>query len=211
MKTELVFIVDESGSMSGLEKDTIGGINTTLNKQKKQDGECLVSVVFFADKSKVITDRVDLKEVKNLKDEDYSPSGCTALIDAIGSSIKHIKNIHKYIRKEDVPDKTIFVITTDGMENASRKYSIREVKMMIEEQKKKGWEFLFLAANIDAYEVARDYGFDSKSTVNYINDERGNEIKYDCVNEAIMSVRTCGTLNKNWNLKAKEDYKKRSK
>lgn len=207
--TELVFIVDESGSMSGLEKDTIGGINSTLKKQKKEDGKCLVSTVFFANNQKVVHDRVDLKKVNLLKEESYFPSGCTALIDTIGSSIKHIKNVHKYIREEDVPEKTMFVITTDGMENASHKYSLKEVKKMIEEQKEKGWEFIFLAANIDAYETAKDYGIDEDSTVNYVNDAVGNSIKYESVCEAITQVRTTGTLKKNWSAKAKKDYESR--
>lgn len=209
--TELVFIIDESGSMAGLEKDTIGGINSTLKKQKKLDGECLVSTVCFANSQRVIHDRVDLKEVKELKQEDYCPSGCTALIDTVASSIKHIRNIHKYIREEDVPEKTMFIITTDGMENASRKYSLAQTKKMIEEQKEKGWEFIFLAANIDAYETARDYGFDEQNTVNYVNDKQGNSIKFMCVDKAISQIREEGVLDSKWNQQAKEDYEKRKK
>ena len=207
--TELVFILDESGSMYGLEKDTIGGFNSTIKKQKEENGECLVSTVCFANHQRVVHDRVNLKDIKDMTVDDYRPSGCTALIDTIAESIKHIKMVHKYIREEDRPNKTMFIITTDGMENASRKHSLKETKKMIEECKEMGWEFIFLAANIDAYETARDYGFDEESTVNYVNDVRGNDIKFECVAEAISSIRTTGLLNKNWNAKAKKDYERR--
>lgn len=208
---ELVFILDESGSMRGLEKDTIGGFNSTIDKQKKEDGDCLVSTVCFSNGQRVIHDRVNLRDVKELTDKDYRPCGSTALIDTVASSIKHIKMVHKYIRKEDRPDKTMFIITTDGMENASHKYSLSETKRMIEECKEKGWEFIFLAANIDAYETARDYGFDEESTVNYVNDEEGTNIKFCCVDKAISSIRSSGVLDREWNYEAKEDYKKRGK
>lgn len=207
---ELVFILDESGSMHGLEKDTIGGFNSTIDKQKK-DGDCLVSTVCFSNGQRVIHDRVNLKDVKELTDKNYRPCGSTALIDTVASSIKHIKMVHKYIRKEDRPDKTMFIITTDGMENASHKYSLGETKRMIEECKEQGWEFIFLAANIDAYETARDYGFDEESTVNYVNDEEGTNIKFCCVDKAITSVRSSGVLDREWNYEAKADYKKRGK
>lgn len=208
---ELVFILDESGSMRGLEKDTIGGFNSTIDKQKKEDGDCLVSTVCFSNGQRVIHDRVNLRDVKELTDKDYRPCGSTALIDTVASSIKHIKMVHKYIRKEDRPDKTMFIITTDGMENASHKYSLGETKRMIEECKEKGWEFIFLAANIDAYETARDYGFDEESTVNYVNDEEGTNIKFCCVGKAISSIRSSGVLDREWNYEAKADYKKRGK
>lgn len=208
---ELVFILDESGSMRGLEKDTIGDFNSTIDKQKKEDGDCLVSTVCFSNGQRVIHDRVNLRDVKELTDKDYRPCGSTALIDTVASSIKHIKMVHKYIRKEDRPDKTMFIITTDGMENASHKYSLGETKRMIEECKEKGWEFIFLAANIDAYETARDYGFDEESTVNYVNDEEGTDIKFCCVDKAISSIRSSGVLDREWNYEAKEDYKKRGK
>lgn len=208
---ELVFILDESGSMRGLEKDTIGGFNSTIDKQKKEDGDCLVSTVCFSNGQRVIHDRVNLRDVKELTDRDYRPCGSTALIDTVASSIKHIKMVHKYIRKEDRPDKTMFIITTDGMENASHKYSLGETKRMIEECKEQGWEFIFLAANIDAYETARDYGFDEESTVNYVNDDLGNDIKFYCVDKAISSIRSSGVLDREWNYEAKADYKKRGK
>ena len=208
---ELVFILDESGSMRGLEKDTIGGFNSTIAKQKKEDGECLVSTVCFSNGQRVVHDRVNLRGVKELTEKDYVPCGSTALIDTVASSIKHIKMVHKYIRKEDIPDKTMFIITTDGMENASHKYSLSETKRMIEEFKENGWEFIFLAANIDAYETARDYGFDEGSTVNYVNDEEGTDIKFCCVGKAISSIRSSGVLDREWNFEAKEDFKKRGK
>lgn len=208
---ELVFILDESGSMRGLEKDTIGGFNSTIAKQKKEDGECLVSTVCFSNSQRVVHDRVNLRDVKELTEDDYRPCGSTALIDTVASSIKHIKMVHRYIRKEDRPDKVMFIITTDGMENASHKYSLNETKKMIEECKENGWEFIFLAANIDAYETARDYGFDEGSTVNYVNDEEGTDIKFCCVGKAISSVRSSGVLDREWNFEAKEDFKRRGK
>lgn len=208
---ELVFILDESGSMRGLEKDTIGGFNSTIDKQKKEDGECLVSTVCFSNSQRVIHDRVNLRDVKELTEDDYRPCGSTALIDTVASSIKHIKMVHRYIRKEDRPDKVMLIITTDGMENASHKYSLNETKKMIEECKENGWEFIFLAANIDAYETARDYGFDEGSTVNYVNDEEGTDIKFCCVGKAISSIRSSGVLDREWNYEAKEDFKRRGK
>ena len=209
--TEVVFIIDESGSMHGLEGDTVGGFNSTVDKQKKLEGECLVSTVMFNTRSRVIHDRVNIKNIDKMTDSDYCPSGSTALIDALGDSISHIKMVHRYIREEDVPSKTMFVITTDGMENASRKYSLSEVKKMIEERKEKGWEFVFLAANIDAAETARSYGIDADNCVDYVNDAKGNQLKYACMCEAITSVRTSKKLNKNWRKKSEEDFKNRGK
>ncbi|MDO4501454.1 MAG: VWA domain-containing protein [Erysipelotrichaceae bacterium] len=209
--TEVVFIIDESGSMSGLEKDTVGGFNSTIKKQKEEEGECLVSTVFFNSVSRVLHDRIDSREISDMKEKDYYPNGCTALVDALGDSIKHIKRVHRYIREEDVPEKTLFVITTDGMENASRKYSMAQVKKMIEDQKEKGWEFIFLAANIDAYETARDYGIDMELCAPYVNDAKGNEVKFACMSEAISQVRVDGCISPDWNKAAKKDYKKRNK
>lgn len=209
--TEVVFIIDESGSMHGLEGDTVGGFNSTVDKQKKLEGECLVSTVMFNTRSRVIHDRVNIKSIEKMTDNDYRPSGSTALIDALGDSIRHIKMVHRYIREEDVPSKTMFVITTDGMENASCKYSLSEVKKMIEERKEKGWEFVFLAANIDAAETARSYGIDADSCVDYVNDAKGNQLKYACMCEAITSVRTSKKLSKNWKKKSEEDFKNRGK
>ena len=177
--TELVFILDRSGSMSGLESDTIGGYNSFLEKQKEEDGSCLVSTVLFNQHSKVIHDRVDLVKIEKMERKDYLASGTTALIDAMGDAIHHIKNVHKYIRKEDVPANTIFVIITDGLENASHKYSSDDVKRMVEEQKEKGWEFLFLGANIDAVETARTYGIAEDRTSDYLCDEAGIQKNFE--------------------------------
>lgn len=194
--TEIVFILDRSGSMSGLESDTIGGFNAMIKKQKKAEGEALVSTVLFDDVSEVLHDRVDVSNVAALTDEDYTVRGCTALLDAIGYAIRHIGNIHKYARGEDVPEHTLFVITTDGMENASRKYTADRVKQMIERQKAKyGWEFLFLGANIDAVETARHFGISEDRAVNYHSDGAGTQLNYDVVSEAISSVRCSAPLS----------------
>ena len=156
--TELVFILDRSGSMQGLESDTIGGFNAMLEKQRKSGGTVLLSTILFNQESFVLHDRRDIREVPALTEKEYDVSGCTALYDAVGGAIRHIRNIHRYIRPEDVPDHTLFVITTDGLENASTRFTLKDVRRLIEERKEKGWEFLFLGANIDAVEAARDLG-----------------------------------------------------
>ena len=178
--TEIVFILDRSGSMSGLEADTIGGFNSMIEKQKKAEGEALISTVLFDNTSEVIHDRVSVQNIKPMTDEDYTVRGCTALLDAIGGAIHHIGNVHKYARAEDVPEHTMFVITTDGMENASRRYDSEKVKKMIERQKEKyGWEFLFLGANIDAIETARHFGISEDRAVNYHSDSEGTQLNYE--------------------------------
>ena len=207
--TELVFILDRSGSMAGLESDTIGGYNSFLEKQKEEDGSCLVSTVLFNQHSKVIHDRVDLVKIEKMDRKDYLASGTTALIDAMGDAIHHIKNVHKYIRKEDVPANTIFVIITDGLENASHKYSSDDVKKMVEQQKEKGWEFLFLGANIDAVETARTYGIAEDRTSDYLCDEVGIEKNFDALSKSVKSFRACGKIEADWAAPIKEDYKKR--
>ena len=207
--TELVFILDRSGSMSGLESDTIGGYNSFLEKQKEEDGSCLVSTVLFNQHSKVIHDRVDLVKIEKMERKDYLTSGTTALIDAMGDAIHHIKNVHKYIRKEDVPANTIFVIITDGLENASHKDSSDDVKKMVEQQKEKGWEFLFLGANIDAVETARTYGIAEDRTSDYLCDEVGIEKNFDALSKSVKSFRACGKIEADWAAPIKEDYKKR--
>ena len=210
--TELVFILDRSGSMAGLESDTIGGFNAMIEKQKKEDGECYISTVLFDDRSEVLHDRVRLSEIKPMTDKEYTVRGCTALIDALGGAIRHIGNIHKYARAEDVPEHTMFVITTDGMENASHNYSSDEVKKMIERQKNKyGWEFIFIGANIDAVNVARHYGIDENRAVNYNADSTGTGILYEAVSCAVSSVRKRATLDKTWSARIDEDFKKRGK
>ncbi len=208
--TEIVFILDRSGSMSGLEEDTIGGFNSMIEKQKRTEGEALVSTILFANRSEVIHDRVNLRDIKPMTREDYIARGCTALLDAIGDAIHHIGNIHKYAREEDVPEHTLFVITTDGMENASRRYDSDKVKKMIEHEKEKyGWEFLFLGANIDAVETAKRFGINEDRAVNYHSDHEGTQLNYEVLSEAISSVRCYKTLDENWKERIEEDYKSR--
>ena len=210
--TELVFILDRSGSMSGLESDTIGGFNSMIEKQRKQDGECIVSTVLFDDECQVIHDRVSLENIKPMTEDDYYVQGCTALIDAIGGAIHHIGNVHKYARPEDVPENTIFIITTDGQENSSHRYSSSRVKHMIERQKAKfGWEFLFIGANIDAVETAKRYGIEQDRAVNYHADPQGTSIVYESVSKAVCNVRANKCMAENWCEDIDNDFKKRNK
>jgi uncharacterized protein YegL len=211
--TEMVFIIDKSGSMAGLEADTIGGFNAMIEKQKEEDGRVYVSTVLFSNTSKVIHDRVDLAKVEPLNGRQYRVGGCTALLDAIGGAIHHIGNVHKYAREEDRPEKTLFVITTDGMENASRQYDYHRVKAQIQRQQEKyGWEFLFLGANIDAAREAARFGIAEDHAANYHADKVGTSVIYETVNEAICHVRSCAApLSANWKQKVDADYKKRGK
>ena len=210
--TEIVFILDRSGSMSGLETDTIGGFNSMIEKQKKENGEALISTVLFDNVSEVIHDRVPVQKVEPMTDRDYSVRGCTALLDAIGGAIHHIGNVHKYARNEDVPEHTLFVITTDGMENASRRYRSDQVKEMIERQKARyGWEFLFLGANIDAVETARSFGIGQDRAVNYHSDSEGTRLNYEVLNEAICAVRCSAPLDADWKKRIDEDFERRGK
>ena len=209
--TELVFILDKSGSMAGLEADTIGGFNSMIERQKKEEGEALVSTVLFANRSTVIHDRVDLQKIEPMTDKQYCVGGCTALIDAIGGAIHHIGNVHKYAREEDRPEHTVFVITTDGMENASHCYSSDEVKAMVEKQKNKyGWEFLFLGANIDAVETAGRFGIAEDRAVNFVNDSMGQALNYAEVSEAVRTVRSRMPLTRGWKRNIEADYKSRT-
>ena len=209
--SEMVFILDKSDSMQGLEKDTIGGFNSMIERQKKQEGEALVSTVLFSNGSKVIHDRVDIARVAPLTEREYFVGGCTALIDAIGGAIHHIGNVHKYAREEDRPEHTVFVITTDGMENASRCYSSDEVKAMVEKQKTKyGWEFLFLGANIDAVETAGRFGIAEDRAVNFVNDSMGQALNYAEVSEAVRTVRSRMPLTRGWKRSIDADYKSRT-
>ncbi len=208
--TELVFILDRSGSMAGLESDTIGGFNAMIEKQKKQDGECFVSTVLFDNECKVLHDRVPLSKVGKMTAQDYTVGGCTALIDAIGGAIKHIGNIHKYARHEDVPKNTVFIITTDGMENASKRFTADEVKKLVERQKSKyGWEFLFLGANIDAVETAKRYGIDEDRAVNYHCDKKGTAANYRAMGKAISSIRCSAPISSEWREEIDNDYRSR--
>ena len=204
--TEIVFILDRSGSMSGFEADTIGGFNATIEKQKEQDGKVYVSTVLFDNESKVIHDRLDINEIKRMTRRDYQVRGCTALLDAIGGAIHHIGNIHKYARPEDVPEHTIFIITTDGMENASHRYSSEKVKEMIKRQTEKyGWEFIFLAANIDAVETAENIGIRKERAANYRQTKDGVYRSYCAMSEAISTVRRNRAKDMNLEEYLKED------
>ncbi|MBR1805504.1 MAG: VWA domain-containing protein [Selenomonadaceae bacterium] len=187
--TELVFILDKSGSMSGLESDTIGGFNSMLKKQQSEEGTAFVSTILFNNRSQVLHDRIPLDQVKPLTDDDYVVGGTTALLDAVGNAIKHIRNIHKYAREEDRPSKTLFVITTDGYENASRKFSYGDIKQLIEQQKELGWEFVFLGANIDAPQVADSIGIDRRRAVNYHADDIGTAKAFMAMNRAVSFAR----------------------
>ena len=209
--TELVFILDRSGSMAGLESDTIGGFNSMIEKQRKEEGECYVSTILFDNFSEVLHDRVKLSEIKPMTDREYTVRGCTALIDALGGAIHHIGNVQRYARPEDVPAHTMFIITTDGMENASRKYTSERVKQMIKRQKERyGWEFLFIGANIDAVETAARYGIDRDRAVNYNADRKGTNVVYESVSRAVCQVRSCKGLSDDWSAEIDEDYRKRS-
>lgn len=208
--TEIVFILDRSGSMSGLEADTIGGFNSMIEKQRKESGEALISTILFDNVSEVLHDRVPVQKVAPMTDRDYFVCGGTALLDAIGGAIRHIGNIHKYARQEDVPEHTLFVITTDGMENASYRYNSETVRKMIERQKSKyGWEFLFLGANIDAVETAGRFGIDADRAVNYHSDHEGTQLNYEVLSAAVSAVRHSAPLGREWKKRIDEDFQSR--
>ena len=207
--TEIVFILDRSGSMAGLESDTIGGFNAMLDKQRGLEGDAWVSTILFDNASEVLHDRVRLDRVPKLTDKDYSVGGCTALLDAVGGAIEHIRTIHKYARREDVPDKTLFVITTDGLENASRRYDYAAVRRLIEAQQKQGWEFLFLGANIDAAAEAGRFGIDRAHAANYNCDRAGTALNYEVLSDAIASVRSGAKLKNSWKSRIDADFRER--
>ena len=210
--TELVFILDRSGSMSGLECDTIGGFNAMINKQRKQKGKVLVSTVLFDDETRVLHDRIEIQKIPQMSEHDYTVGGCTALFDAIGGAIHHIGTIHKYARPEDVPAHTMFIITTDGMENASRHYNSDQIRQMIQRQKTRyGWEFLFLGANIDAVETAKNFGIEEERAVTYECDAKGTALNYEAIGEAITTIRCNARLDRSWKEKIEEDHRKRGK
>ena len=216
--TEIVFILDRSGSMSGLEADTIGGYNSLIRKQQMEEGEAFISTILFDDTSEVLHDRVSIENIKPMTEKEYYVRGCTALLDAVGGAIHHIGNVHKYAREEDRPEKTLFIITTDGMENSSRRYSFDQVKKMVERQKEKyGWEFLFLGANIDAIEVAGRFGIHADRAVNYECDARGTAVNYKALSKAVSRVRSCAVeemddaLSCAWKEEIEADYEARHK
>ena len=210
--TELVFILDRSGSMAGLEKDTIGGFNAMLRKQRAEEGEAIISTLLFDNETQVIHDRLTLENVPELTEQEYYVRGCTALLDAVGGAIHHIGNVHKYAREEDRPEKTLFVITTDGMENASRRYTYDKVKAMIRRQKEKyGWEFLFLGANIDAAREAARFGISEDRAANYHADHKGTAVIYEAVSETVCNFRASQPMAANWKDKIDADFRKRGR
>ena len=210
--TELVFILDRSGSMAGLEKDTIGGFNAMIEKQKGEEGDAYISTVLFDNISEVIHDRVKLADVPEMTRKEYYVRGCTALLDAVGGAIHHIGNVHKYAREEDRPERTMFVITTDGLENASRRYTYDKVKEMIQRQKEKyGWEFLFLGANIDAAKEAARFGIDADRAANYHADHTGTAVIYEAVCETVCDFRASRPMAADWKKNIDADFKKRGR
>ena len=215
--TEIVFILDRSGSMRGLEQDTIGGFNSLIKKQRNEEGEAYISTILFDNFSEVLHDRLPLDKINEMTEKEYFVRGSTALLDAIGGAIHHISHIHKYAREEDRPEKTLFIITTDGMENSSRNYSYEKVKELVEKQNKEyGWEFLFLGANIDAIEEANKFGIGADRAVNYHCDKEGTAVNYNSLNKAISSVRRCrgvGAMKEalsNWDEDIRDDFSKRN-
>ena len=192
--TEVVFVLDRSGSMGGLEADTIGGFNSMILKQRKEEGEAYISTVLFDDQTEVLYDRVPVEKVEPMNDTQYYVRGCTALLDAVGGAIHHIANVHKYAREEDRPEKTLFIITTDGMENSSHIYTYDKVRKMVEMEKEKyGWEFLFLGANMDAVEVAGRFGIGADRAMNYECDSEGTRLNYQVLSETVSAVRRSKT------------------
>lgn len=207
---EMVFIVDRSGSMSGLEKETIGGFNSMIDKQKLTPGEAIVSTVLFDNEFKELHVRKNIKDVELMTKEQYFVRGTTALLDAIGRSIFKMVNVYKELKDSEKPEKTIFVITTDGMENASQEYGYQKIKEMIEHQKEKyNWEFIFLGANIDAIGTARQFGINKDRVANYHSDKEGTELNYKVVSNAISDLRMNKLINPNWKEEIDKDYKNR--
>ena len=208
--TEIVFILDRSGSMAGLEADTIGGFNAMIEKQKRETGDAFLSTVLFSNASTVLYDRVDIRKVEPMTERQYCVGGCTALLDAIGDAVHHIGNVHKYAREEDRPAKTVFVITTDGMENASRRYTYDEVRRMVERQRERyGWEFLFLGANMDAISAARRFGIREDRAVRYECDAKGTALNFEVVSDTIGCVREGKQIPTRWKKRIEEDYAER--
>ena len=208
--TEIVFLLDRSGSMSGLEADTIGGFNSMLEKQKKEPGEAVLSAVLFDHECEVVYDRVDIRKAEPMTEKQYYTRGCTALLDAIGGAVRHIATAHRYARDEDRPGKTIFIITTDGMENSSRRWSYREVRELVEHEKEKyGWEFLFLGANMDAISAAERVGISADRAVRYEHDSIGTALNFEVVSDAVCAVRCDAPLAPGWKDEIDRDFCKR--
>lgn len=210
--TELVFILDKSGSMSGLEKDTIGGFNSMLTKQQELDQECFITTVLFDNNYELLHDRINLKAVSPLTNKEYSIGGSTALLDAIGKTINKLISVQKHTAQEYQAEKVMMIIITDGEENSSREYSADKIKSLIENQKTKyGWEFIFLGANIDSVETASAIGIDADRATNYHADKAGVSVNYMAMSDVVKNVRTKGSINKDWKKKILSDYEKRKK
>ncbi|MGS2778807.1 vWA domain-containing protein [Robertmurraya sp. GLU-23] len=208
--TEVVFILDKSGSMAGLETDTIGGYNSMLNKQRKAEGEAFVTTVLFNHQYELLHDRINVRGISPITERDYEVGGTTALLDAIGFSIQKIGNVQKYTSKEEKADKVLFVITTDGMENASREFTPEQIKKMIKHQKEKyGWDFIFLGANIDAISTAAQFGIDEDFAVDYHADNHGTKLNYEMVSEAVVKVRSGKNIDRSWKEGIERDYQGR--
>ncbi len=214
--TELVFVLDKSGSMSGLEKDTIGGFNSMLEKQRGEEGDVVISTVLFDDHMQVLHDRTDLAGIGNLTDKDYTVGGSTALLDALGNSIRHINKVQKALPEDERPAKTMFIITTDGQENSSHDFSYEKIRKMVEKkQEKKQWEFLFLGANMDAISAAASIGIKANRAANFRCDAVGTAVNYSALSKAVSKFRSCeaacaGAALADWDEEVREDYNKRS-
>ena len=210
--TEVVFILDARGSMAGLRSDTVGGVNTVLQQQREQEGEVLVSTVLFNTKTRTVHDRIDLREVADLSEKDYVPCGGTALLDAVGETVTHIKKVHHYIREEDVPQKTMVVIMTDGCENSSVTYDYSAVKKLVQEREAAGWEFLFLAANIDAAEHSARLGIKAGRAVDWVPDKQGQKLAFEGVGRVMHCMRQVADIDPQIDKElseVREDFKKR--
>ncbi len=210
--TELIFVIDQSGSMSGLEDDTIGGFNSMLEKQRNEEGVCHISTVFFSNDSDVIHNRRNISAVEPLTRKDYTPGGSTALLDALGDAINHTIKVQKMLADDERADNVVFVIITDGEENSSHRFSSRKIKQMIShEQEKYGWEFIFLGANIDAVKTAGHYGIKANRASNFVCDQMGVGINFCCVSDAVSEVRLTGSISDDWNTEIQKDYEQRGR
>lgn len=204
--TEVVFILDKSGSMSGLEKDTVKGYNSFLESQRKEEGEAYISTILFSDTQEKILSHQPINQTRNMEEKDFHADGCTALLDAIGDSLHEMDS---YLREKEEKRNIIYVIITDGMENASRRYNYPTIKKEISLRQEEGWKFIFLASNISAIEEASSIGIKAMDAVNFHNDERGIELNFMAISKAVKNVRSCSTFTSDWREEVDQDYKKR--